>query len=68
MLQNINLSDRINRRDGKYMANFIEFFRMVFSYLFVFAVIIVVSAAGAIAGVKLWKPKQKVEEKTESEA
>ena len=50
------------------MANFIEFFRMVFSYLFVFAVIIVVSAAGAIAGVKLWKPKQKVEEKTESEA
>lgn len=50
------------------MANLIEFFRMVFSYLFVFAVIIVVSAAGAIAGVKLWKPKKKEENSKESEA
>ena len=55
-------------KGGKNMANFIEFFRMVFSYLFVFAVIIVVSAAGAIAGVKLWKPKQKADSNKESEA
>lgn len=49
------------------MANFIEFFRMVLSYLMVFGVIVIVSAAGAIVGVKLWKPKQKVEKSTESE-
>lgn len=39
------------------MANLIEFFRMVLSYLFVFAVIIVVSAAGGFVGLKVWKPK-----------
>lgn len=50
------------------MTNCIEFFRMVFSYLFVFAVIIAVSAAGAIAGVKLWKPKQNTDSNKESEA
>ena len=47
------------------MANFIEFFRMVLSYLMVFGVIAVVSAAGAFAGVKLWKPKKKEEKNVE---
>lgn len=41
------------------MANVIEFFRMVFSYLLTFAVIAGVSAAGAIVGVKVWKKKDK---------
>lgn len=50
------------------MANLIEFFRMVLSYLMVFGVIVVVSAAGAIVGVKLWKPKKKAEKGTEPEA
>lgn len=47
------------------MANLIEFFRMVLSYLMVFAVIIVVSAAGGFVGVKCWKqkPKKESEEK-----
>lgn len=49
------------------MANLIEFLRMVLSYLFVFAVIALVSAAGAMIGVKLWKPKKKVESNKESE-
>ena len=35
------------------MSNLIEFFRMVLSYLMVFAVIIVVSAAGAFVGLGL---------------
>lgn len=47
------------------MANFIEFFRMVFSYLFTFAVIAVVSAAGAVVGVKVWKKKDKTPKKAE---
>lgn len=62
------INDAKYGKGGKNMANLIEFFRMVFSYLFVFAVIIVVSAAGAIAGVKLWKPKQKADSSKESEA
>lgn len=48
------------------MANVIEFFRMVLSYLMVFAVIAVVAAAGGFVGIKIWKPKEKapkVEEK-----
>ena len=44
------------------MANLIEFLRMVLSYLFTFAVIAVVSGLGGFVGVKLWKPKAKVEE------
>lgn len=43
------------------MANLIEFFRMVLSYLMVFAVIFVVSGIGGFIGVKVWKPKEKVE-------
>lgn len=43
------------------MANFIEFFRMVFSYLVTFAVIAVVSGIGGYIGVKVWKPKVQVE-------
>ena len=43
------------------MANLIEFFRMVFSYLLTFAVIAVVSGIGGYVGVKVWKPKTKVE-------
>ena len=62
------INDAKYGKGGKNIANLIEFFRMVFSYLFVFAVIIVVSAAGAIAGVKLWKPKQKADSSKESEA
>ena len=42
------------------MANLIEFFRMVLSYLMVFAVIIVVSAAGGFVGVYCWKQKPQV--------
>lgn len=41
------------------MGNVIEFFRMVLSYLFTFAVIVAVSAAGGFVGVKLWKKKEK---------
>lgn len=41
------------------MGNFIEFFRMVLSYLCVFAVIAVVSAAGGYVGIKCWKQKEK---------
>ena len=41
------------------MANLIEFFRMVLSYLMLFAVIIAVSAAGCFVGVKCWKQKPK---------
>lgn len=47
------------------MGNLIEFLRMVLSYLMVFGVIAVVSAAGAIVGVKLWKPKKKEEKSAE---
>ena len=47
------------------MANLIEFFRMVLSYLFTFAVIAVVSAAGAVVGVKVWKKKDKEPNKAE---
>lgn len=43
------------------MANLIEFFRMVLSYLLNFAVIAIVAAAGAVVGVKVWKPKAKSE-------
>lgn len=50
------------------MANLIEFFRMVLSYLVVFGVIAVVSAAGAFVGLKVWKPKQKAKNGTETEA
>ena len=42
------------------MANLIEFFRMGLSYLMVFAVIIVVSAAGGYVGVKCCKQKPQV--------
>lgn len=41
------------------MANLIEFFRMVFSYLLTFAVIAVVAGVGGFVGVKVWKPKTK---------
>ena len=41
------------------MANLIEFFRMVFSYLFVMIVIGIVSFAGGFVGLKVWKPKSK---------
>ncbi|MDE7418480.1 MAG: hypothetical protein K2N44_19600 [Lachnospiraceae bacterium] len=44
------------------MSNLIEFFRMVLSYLMVFAVIIVVSGVGGFIGVKVWKPKTKSEQ------
>lgn len=47
------------------MANLIEFFRMVLSYLMVFAVIIVVSAAGGFVGVKCWKQKPKASKEEE---
>lgn len=40
------------------MANFIEFFRMVFSYLVLFVIIAGVSAAGGFVGVKFWKQKE----------
>lgn len=43
------------------MGNFIEFFRMVNSYLFLFLIIAVVAAAGAVVGVKVWKKKDKAE-------
>lgn len=51
-----------------FMANLIEFFRMVLSYLLTFAVIVVVSGIGGFIGVKVWKPKVKVEEVKEDEA
>ena len=44
------------------MANLIEFFRMVFSYLVTFAVLAGDSAIGAYVGVKVWKPKAKSEQ------
>ncbi len=44
------------------MSNFIEFFRMVLSYLMVFAVIVAVSGIGGFIGVKVWKPKTKENE------
>lgn len=47
---------------GKVMSNLIEFFRMVLSYLMVFAVIAVVSGVGGFIGVKVWKPKAKSEQ------
>lgn len=47
------------------MVNLIEFFRMVLSYLFTFAVIVVVSAAGGFVGVKVWKKKDKTPKTTE---
>ena len=53
-------------RDGK-MANVIEFFRMVLSYLMVFGVIVIVSAAGCFVGIKCWKPKVKVSKKDTNE-
>jgi Na+/H+ antiporter NhaC len=47
------------------MANLIEFFRMVLSYLFTFAVIAIVSGIGGFVGVKVWKPKQKTDKTAE---
>ena len=47
------------------MSNLIEFFRMVLSYLMVFAVIIVVSAAGAFVGLNCWKQKPKAPKENE---
>lgn len=47
---------------GKIMSNVIEFFRMVLSYLMVFAVIAAVSGIGGFIGVKVWKPKAKSEQ------
>lgn len=44
------------------MSNVIEFFRMVLSYLMVFAVIAAVSGVGGFIGVKVWKPKEKSEQ------
>jgi len=44
------------------MTNLIEFFRMVLSYLLVFAVIAAVSGIGGFIGVKVWKPKVKSEQ------
>ena len=46
------------KRGGE-MSNLIEFFRMVLSYLMVFAVIVAVSGIGGYIGVKVWKPKEK---------
>ena len=40
---------------------------ILFCLAFIFAVIALVSAAGAMIGVKLWKPKKKVESNKESE-
>lgn len=50
---------------GKVMSNLIEFFRMVLSYLLVFAVIAAVSGVGGFIGVKVWKPKTKSEKAKE---
>jgi hypothetical protein len=47
------------------MANLIEFFRMVLSYLLTFAVIAVVSGIGGFVGVKVWKPKEKTDKISE---
>ena len=44
------------------MNNLIEFFRMVFSYLFVSVIVCAVSAAGMFVGLKVWKPKAKQED------
>lgn len=49
------------------MANVIEFFRMVLSYLMVFAVTVAVAAAGGIVGLKVWKPKKKAAETEKAE-
>lgn len=43
----------------------IEFFRMFFSYLLLMVVCVAVAGAGGFVGLKVWKPKQKVE-KTET--
>lgn len=43
------------------MANFVEFFRMVFSYLLVMIIIGAVSFLGGFVGLKVWKPKKKEE-------
>ena len=48
------------------VANLIEFLRMFLSYILTFAVIAVVSGIGGFIGVKVWKPKAKVE-KAENE-
>jgi len=56
----------IIERDDK-MANVIEFFRMVLSYLMVFGVIVIVSAAGYFVGIKCWKPTVKVIKKDTNE-
>ena len=39
------------------MANLIEFFRMVLSYLLTTAVIVAVAGIGGFIGVNVWKPK-----------
>lgn len=52
------ISLSVLKRGGK-MSNLIEFFRMVLSYLMVFAVIVAVSGIGGYIGVKVWKPKGK---------
>ena len=41
------------------MGNLILFVRELLSYLLLFGVIIVVSAAGGFVGLKIWKPKSK---------
>lgn len=51
----------IIRMEMKKMTNIIEFFRMFNSYVFLFAIIAVVAAAGAFVGVKVWKKKDKTE-------
>lgn len=55
----------VSRLRGRMMANLIEFFRMMLSYLLVFAVIVVVSGIGGFIGVKCWKPKVKMEKDDE---
>lgn len=50
------------RRNEEIMANLIEFFRMVLSYLLTFAVVVVVAGIGGVVGVKCWKPKVEIKE------
>ncbi|MBQ7944086.1 MAG: hypothetical protein IJ326_08520 [Lachnospiraceae bacterium] len=44
------------------MVNLILFLRELLSYLLLFGVIVVVAAAGAFVGLKVWKPKKSVKD------
>ena len=41
------------------MGNLILFGRELLSYLLLFVIIVIVSAAGGFVGLKIWKPKKK---------